>query len=206
MRDTVTLELKEVRLGPRNATSDFGDGGLERDFAIWKTFFRERDGASNFAFNFSISSMPRWVLRELQPVSMKVDDSDHTLWLTARQCRLNKPERDLASSQAKLNKMKDFVKVKRKMYHLYSVNLQNGNNRKRSKMKSGKLQQQFLLPRWNSSPLALIIVLSSTLLSSVMVKGKPICLFILFSHSFFGWGRHLSKYWRQRSLIAGIVL
>ena len=130
--------------------------------------------------------MPRWVLRELQPVSMKVDDSDHTLWLTARQCRLNKPERDLASSQAKLNKMKDFVKVKRKMYHLYSVNLQNCNNRKRSKMKSGKLQQQFLLPRWNSSPLALIIVLSSTLLSSVMVKGKPICLSILFSTLFLG--------------------
>jgi len=68
--------------------------------------------------------------------------------------------------------MKDFVKVKRKMYHLYSVNLQNCNNRKRSKMKSGKLQQQFLLPRWNSSPLALIIVLSSTLLSSVMVKAS----------------------------------
>jgi len=38
-------------------------------------------------------------------------------------------------------------------------------------MKSGKSQQQFfLLPRWNLSSLALIIVLSSTLLSSVMVK------------------------------------
>ena len=123
----------------------------------------------------------RRVLIEPQAVSLKVDDSDHTLWLTARQCRLNKPERDLASSQAKLNKMKDFAKVKRKVYHLYSVNLQNCNNRKRSKMKSGKLQQQFLLPRWNSSSLALIIILSSTLPSSVMVKGKPICLSILFS-------------------------